>query len=506
MTTLPLESSGIFDSSLLNCIGSSETALEYNTTASNIAIQRIPRQRSVTSRLVAVELVRLRLFNQLVVMSPVDLFTEDNLQYTFYPVTSGFINFKVRAANDAHVALTTGPGESDPMVEIFIGGWSNKKSVIRYNRQKPDQVEVETPDILNADEFRGFWVRWNGGSVSAGREGEGDAFISWDNPNAFPIEHVGVSTGWGATGTWIIEGRDEITTDDSLTYTFHPVISGELEFEFKGSSNCHIALTNGGAEADPMYEVIIGGWNNQKSVIRHCRQKPDKVTSDTPNIVDSGEYRKFLIQWRAGRVIVRSGLGAGPVVMEWTDENPFPVTHFGVRTAWGSTGNWHLQTRGAQIARSVAPSNASAPQREFDSSCWVAGQGTQIPPGAIVGGQDGEELYIGRASHEGALIPGKIVGSHGVCYIAWGGQEHGKADYEVLCGCSTRWVPTSGAAIPENALPGGESEDGEPLFIGRVPHNDTMTIGKVQPSHGCCYISYGGEELGFGDYEVLVPQ
>lgn len=77
-----------------------------------------------------------------------------------------------------------------------------------------------------------------------------------------------------------------------------------------------------------------------------------KVTNDTPNIVDSGEYKKFLIQWRAGRVIVRSGLGAGPVVMEWTDENPFPITHFGVRTAWGATGNWILQTKGAQIARS----------------------------------------------------------------------------------------------------------------------------------------------------------
>lgn len=67
-------------------------------------------------------------------------------------------------------------------------------------------------------------------------------------------------------------------------------------------------------------------------------------------------------------------------------------------------------------------------------------------------------------------------------------------------------MPTSGAAVPDNALPGGETEDGEPLFVGRVQHNDTVTIGKVQPSHGTCYISYGGEELAFGDYEVLVQE
>lgn len=62
----------------------------------------------------------------------------------------------------------------------------------------------------------------------------------------------------------------------------------------------------------------------------------------TENIVHPGEYRKFLIQWRSGRVIVREGAGAGPVVMEWTDENPFPINYFGVRTAWGATGNWKL--------------------------------------------------------------------------------------------------------------------------------------------------------------------
>ena len=53
-------------------------------------------------------------------------------------------------------------------------------------------------------------------------------------------------------------------------------------------------------------------------------------------------------------------------------------------------------------------------------------------------------------------------------------------------------------------MPGGETEDGEPLFIGRVHHEGTVTIGKVQGSHGCCYIPYGGQELAFDAYEVFV--
>lgn len=46
------------------------------------------------------------------------LSTEDKLEYNFYPVTAGQIQFRVKAANDAHVALTTGPQEGDPMYEV----------------------------------------------------------------------------------------------------------------------------------------------------------------------------------------------------------------------------------------------------------------------------------------------------------------------------------------------------------------------------------------------------
>lgn len=133
--------------------------------------------------------------------------TADKLEYQFYPVGNGLFAFKIRAAHDAHVALTTGPAESDPMVEVFIGGWSNSKSVIRRNRTKPEKSEVDTPDALNAGEFRGFWIRWsNDGVYTVGREGEVAAFLSWQDPEPFLISHVGICTGWGATGSWIIEG------------------------------------------------------------------------------------------------------------------------------------------------------------------------------------------------------------------------------------------------------------------------------------------------------------
>lgn len=92
-------------------------------------------------------------------------------------------------------------------LQVFIGGWGNTKSVIRRNRTKPEKVEIDTPQILNAGEFRGFWIRWDSGIISAGREGEAIPFLSWADPEPFPIAFIGVCTGWGASGTWKIEGK-----------------------------------------------------------------------------------------------------------------------------------------------------------------------------------------------------------------------------------------------------------------------------------------------------------
>lgn len=170
---------------------------------------------------------------------------------------------------------------------------------------------------------------------------------------------------------------------------------------------------------------------------------------------------------------------------------------------------------------------------------WSAANFGQVPAYALSAGVDkgGETLYVGRAFHEGDVVPAKVVPSHGGAYVPWGGAEHKKDYYEVLCLPPGRgqvsWVARSGGAVPDNAVSIGTTTSGERLFVGRVFHDGTITPGKVRSrrcmksrasagprwsvlisflshlwqvhgSHGCCYIPYGGKELRFPEYEVLV--
>lgn len=80
--------------------------------------------------------------------------------------------------------------------------------------------------------------------------------------------------------SYTIGGPREVSTidgGDCLSYTFHPIRHGHLDFEVRTPHNAHISLTFGPKETDPMYEIILGGWENTKSVIRYKREKPDKV-------------------------------------------------------------------------------------------------------------------------------------------------------------------------------------------------------------------------------------
>jgi len=156
---------------------------------------------------------------------------------------------------------------------------------------------------------------------------------------------------------------------------------------------------------------------------------------------------------------------------------------------------------------SYPPSGGSIVTGGHKAYYWIDWSAQRmVPPTAVHGGvdKDGAQIYVGRAYHEGDWIPAKVIPDRHVAYVAYGGGEHAKDSFQLLCEQRFDWVPTSGTNIPPGAVEGGRTENGEPLYVGRVWHDGAHTVGKVHPSHGTCYIPYAMQEMGFPDYEILV--
>lgn len=180
-------------------------------------------------------------------------------------------------------------------------------------------------------------------------------------------------------------------TADCLAYNFVSLNQGAMTVEFKGPSNCHIGLMSVRGEDRPLTEIILGGWNNQASVIRVNRESPDRVRVDTPNLLNAQFYSKFHIQWQNGTLWVRRNDAQGPVVIEGKDCVNFIVNHVAFRSGWGASGQWRVQLGDQSMTRMTQQGSAmvdltkpqSRPQKpalESRIGNAFAQRGTPSPP------------------------------------------------------------------------------------------------------------------------------
>ncbi|KAJ6636014.1 Natterin-3 [Pseudolycoriella hygida] len=131
---------------------------------------------------------------------------------------------------------------------------------------------------------------------------------------------------------------------------------------------------------------------------------------------------------------------------------------------------------------------------------------TRISTKAVQGGRDtdGSVIYVGRASYKGVFLPAKIIPSKNACYVAYGGAELFVENFEVLIGDKDfKWESASDGRIAVGAVATGK-DGNEEIFVGRVPFQNSLTVGKVHPSHRCIYFPYNGREERSSNYEVLV--
>jgi hypothetical protein len=74
-----------------------------------------------------------------------------------------------------------------------------------------------------------------------------------------------------------------------------------------------------------------------------------------------------------------------------------------------------------------------------------------VPEGATVCGhdKDGTNLYVGRAFHQGDMLPAKIAPSHGCAYVSYNGVEYGVKQYEVRFHITLKdWRYSASGRIP----------------------------------------------------------
>ncbi|XP_070535732.1 macrophage mannose receptor 1-like [Ptychodera flava] len=134
------------------------------------------------------------------------------------------------------------------------------------------------------------------------------------------------------------------STDDEYDYRFvlSPISNNRVTFEVRTSSDAHIALSPISNTTNPMYEIVIGGWVNQQSVIRRCMQCANEVVASTIDFLSATEFRAFWVTYSGGTIAV--GKDGEPAFMEWTDPNPLTVNYFGYSTGFGHSGDFILCT------------------------------------------------------------------------------------------------------------------------------------------------------------------
>eukprot|EP00094_Tigriopus_californicus_P011100 TCALIF_10711-PA protein Name:"Protein of unknown function" AED:0.12 eAED:0.14 QI:0/0/0/0.33/1/1/3/0/293 len=182
---------------------------------------------------------------------------------------------------------------------------------------------------------------------------------------------------------------------------------------------------------------------------------------------------------------------------------------------------------------------------------WVQSQDGHVPPGAIAGGREKNNPYtfIGRFTMRDKAYIGRVVPTHGTCYVICKAMEHKRSCYQVLVNPSSDvlvWRKDYLGHVPDTAIqfsthqsssfadsnfdflssndvkepppppiiePAVRAFGGtkcepissvEPYYIGRARVSKNVVIpGYIVPCHGMIHSGYDNREIVKDDYEVL---
>ena len=108
-------------------------------------------------------------------------------------------------------------------------------------------------------------------------------------------------------------------------------------------NDAHIALSSGPAATGDIYELVIGGWGNSRSVFRERKQSCQLASANTPSILNCAETRLFWLSWKDGLLSFGKGWILGEnLVMKYQNTNPYTINYVSASGGFGGSGEWTI--------------------------------------------------------------------------------------------------------------------------------------------------------------------
>jgi len=131
--------------------------------------------------------------------------------YGYSTESSKFIKLEVKACQDAYIGLMKDDINSQALYHIAIGGWFNKKTVLRIGKDNNQYVTPYNAVLLDCNKYARFEATWESGKVELWTtiNDTWTKILSYYHPQTELVEYVGVTTATWADGYWKIftDGR-----------------------------------------------------------------------------------------------------------------------------------------------------------------------------------------------------------------------------------------------------------------------------------------------------------
>ncbi|KAG9486395.1 hypothetical protein GDO78_006660 [Eleutherodactylus coqui] len=205
----------------MNCLGEGSSSLKNSKYSEDVYGERkFPSGVDFVRRSVMIEKIQISTPNKF------------EYQYVQKPQRMTHFDLTVKAHNNAHVALSSGPHDMAEMIEIVIGGQQNSRTWITTSKMGEPVSTANTPAILSWDEFRAFWISWKNGFIQVGHGTKGfndSVIVEWEAGKQPDVKFIGFSTGWGSMGEFKIWRKEETDENHNEAFTLgipHNVIPG----------------------------------------------------------------------------------------------------------------------------------------------------------------------------------------------------------------------------------------------------------------------------------------